>query len=46
MLTQLSERSHCMMSLIHTAAKNQVNIFDYFNALQRYAALVKAGPSQ
>lgn len=36
----------CMMSLIHTAAKSQVNIFDYLNALQRFANLVKAQPSQ
>jgi hypothetical protein len=36
----------CMMSLIHTAAKNKVNIFDYLNTLQRYADRVKAQPTQ
>ncbi|MBY0544562.1 MAG: IS66 family transposase, partial [Gammaproteobacteria bacterium] len=36
----------CLMSLIHTAAKNQVNFFDYLNALQLNAHAVKADPSQ
>ena len=35
-----------MMSLIHTAAKNKVNIFDYLNTLQRYADAVKTQPAQ
>lgn len=36
----------CLMSLIHTAAKAQVNLFDYLNALQRHAAYVKIKPSR
>lgn len=36
----------CMMSLIHTAAKNKVNIYEYLNALQIYASDVKASPEQ
>jgi transposase len=36
----------CMMSLIHTAAKNHINIFDYLNTLQRYAKEVKEAPAQ
>lgn len=35
----------CMMSLIHTAAKNKINIFDYLNALQLHAAEVTATPA-
>ena len=34
----------CMMSIIHTAAKNNVNIFDYLNVLQRYEKFVQADP--
>ena len=34
----------CMMSIIHTAAKNNVNIFDYLNALQRNQASVYENP--
>jgi transposase len=32
------------MSVIHTAAKNNVNIFDYLNSLQRYQQAVQADP--
>ena len=35
----------CLMSIIHTCAKNKVNIFDYLNALQRYGAQVSEHPS-
>lgn len=35
----------CLMSLIYTAQQNQVNPFDYLNALQRNAEKVKANPS-
>lgn len=35
----------CLMSVIHTAAKNNVNIFDYLNSLQRYQKLVRANPN-
>ena len=31
----------CLMSVIHTAAKNNINIFDYLNTLQRYQQLCK-----
>jgi transposase len=34
----------CMMSVIHTAARNNINPFDYLNALQRHAASVQANP--
>ena len=34
----------CLMSVIHTAARNGVNIFDYLNTLQRHAESVRAGP--
>jgi len=34
----------CMMSIIHTAARNNINIFDYLNVLQRYEKFVRAGP--
>lgn len=33
-----------MMSLLHTAANANVNIFDYFNALQEYTPQVQAAP--
>ena len=33
-----------LMSIIHTAAQNKVNIFDYLNALQRHSAAVRASP--
>ena len=36
----------CLMSLIHTAAKNKANIFDYLNALQRHAIAVKTDPEE
>jgi transposase len=36
----------CLMSLLHTAAKNKVNIYDYLNALQIYAKEVAKEPSQ
>jgi transposase len=36
----------CLMSVIHTAAKNKVNIFDYLNTLQLYAKEVAAQPTQ
>jgi transposase len=35
----------CLMSVIHTAAKNNVNIFEYLNALQRYKNSVQVDPS-
>lgn len=35
-----------LMSLIYTAQQNNVNPFDYLNALQRYATHVKTDPSQ
>lgn len=35
----------CLMSIIHTSAKNNVNIFDYLNALQRHAVQVQERPS-
>jgi len=35
-----------MMSLIHTAARNNVHIFDYLNALQQYAEIVQFNPEQ
>jgi transposase len=34
----------CMMSLIHTAAKNKINPFDYLNELQRNSGHVRASP--
>jgi transposase len=34
----------CLMSIIHTAAKNKVNIFDYLNILQRHSQSVRASP--
>ncbi len=33
-----------MMSLLHTAAKAKVNIFDYFTTLQEYAEFVRKSP--
>ena len=33
-----------IMSLSHTAAAANINIFDYFNALQQYSDHVQAGP--
>lgn len=33
-----------LMSLIHTAVKNQVNAFDYLNALQIHASAVALSP--
>lgn len=35
----------CLMSLIHTAAKNNINIFDYLNALQRNQKAVQENPT-
>lgn len=35
----------CLMSLIYTAQQNQVNPFNYLNALQQHAELVKANPA-
>jgi len=35
----------CLMSVIHTAARNGVNPFDYLNALQEYATDVAAEPA-
>jgi len=35
----------CLMSVIHTAAKNNVNIFDYLNVLQRNQQAVHANPA-
>lgn len=35
----------CLMSVIHTAAKNNVNIFDYLNVLQRNQESVRASPA-
>jgi hypothetical protein len=35
----------CLMSLIHTAAKNNINIFDYLNALQRNQKAVQENPA-
>ena len=35
----------CLMSIIHTAAKNNVNIFEYLNALQRNQHAVKENPN-
>jgi len=40
-----AEVGDCLMSVIHTAARNNVNLFDYLNTLQRYAEQVRAGPS-
>lgn len=34
----------CLMSIIHTAAKNNINIFDYLNILQRHHHSVQASP--
>jgi len=39
-----AEIGDCLMSVIHTAAKNNVNIFDYLNTLQRYQKAVQADP--
>lgn len=39
-----AEIGDCLMSVVHTAAKNNVNIFDYLNTLQRYQKAVQAGP--
>lgn len=39
-----AEIGDCLMSVIHTAAKNNVNIFDYLNNLQRYQQAVPADP--
>ncbi len=33
-----------LMSLIHTAVKNNINAFDYLNALQIYTKAVSASP--
>lgn len=35
----------CLMSIIHTAAKNNVNIFEYLNALQRHQHAVQENPN-
>lgn len=35
-----------LMSIIHTAAKNHINIFDYLNTLQRHKEQVKVTPAQ
>jgi hypothetical protein len=35
----------CIMSVIHTAAKNKVNIFDYLNELQRNQQAVQENPT-
>lgn len=34
----------CMMSVIHTSAKNKINPFEYLNELQRNAKHVRANP--
>jgi transposase len=34
-----------LMSVIHTAAKNHINIFDYLNTLQRHKGRVKEAPA-
>lgn len=39
-----AEVGDCLMSVIHTAAKNKINIFNYLNTLQRYQKFVRAGP--
>lgn len=35
----------CLMSIIHTAAKNNINIFDYLNVLQRNQQAVWENPA-
>ncbi len=34
----------CLMSILHTAAQNGANIYDYLDALQQYAEQVKGSP--
>ena len=35
----------CLMSVIHTAARNDINPFDYLNVLQEYTADVAVEPA-
>ena len=42
---QSAQIGDALMSIIHTAAKNHINIFDYLNTLQRYKEQVKATPA-
>ena len=35
----------CLMSLIYTCTRNEVNPYDYLNALQRYGLAVKLNPA-
>jgi transposase len=39
-----AEVGDCLMSLIHTVARNKINIFDYLNTLQRFTELIRINP--
>ena len=36
----------CLMSLIYTCTRNEINPYDYLNALQQYGSEVKANPER
>jgi hypothetical protein len=40
-----AEVGDCLMTVIYTAAKNKINIFDYLNELQRNQIAVQADPA-
>ena len=41
-----AEIGDAMMSVIHTAVKNNVNVFDYLTALAEYSTYVRASPEK